>query len=298
MALQTQLDTNNQKLADTRSQLLKDYSGLRGEIDRGLTNDASYLKNAMNTVNSNANALPTFLRGKADQFRREIDNRIQEADAYKNTKLGTPVEDPRSEEEVTYITPSERRASFKWLDAPTAENVGGVEAQRGGWNAIQDLLGSNNRIGLSSGGVFSDEQRPYQIDIPSAGRHDPKQTIIGQPLKIPTGQVTPAEPLRQISTVGLVPTGAAKMSPEMVAAMERADAAVAKVINDIKAKTAAKKAEVPDQVAFGLGPTTQSNPAPVPNPVPSAGPMNPMDYLLNAQNQQQAMVNRRRGFWG
>lgn len=67
-ALQTQLDVNNQSLADARQNLLKQYSGFDDTIANTVKDTDSYIQGAKTAYGNNQSALKDTLQGYANEY--------------------------------------------------------------------------------------------------------------------------------------------------------------------------------------------------------------------------------------
>lgn len=145
LALQSQLDTNNDAVNQARQNLLQKYSGLTGNITNA-TNDVNQaLQGDQSAFSANQKALKDYLSGLADTNKSAIDQAVGNWN---------------SEEAKDYSDQQNRARALDLLygqgfaepfvhsgGTAAADNIGGVDDQRNQYNALMDALGNSDRIG-------------------------------------------------------------------------------------------------------------------------------------------------------
>lgn len=133
MALQNQLDTNNRALSDTRNALISQYAGLGDQVSNTVADTSKYLGDAGAQVKANQDQLNSYLGGLATQDKGAVDRQVgnwnallDRMESYGGGK--NPYVDSMIRPQIS------------------ASSVGGVGNERNQWNAIQEIMGTGNKI--------------------------------------------------------------------------------------------------------------------------------------------------------
>lgn len=86
-ALQTQLDVNNQGLADTRKSLLDKYSGFDNNVNQAVTDSDAAIQKAKQDYGNNQASLKDYLGNMSNDYQTQIDKAENDARSGYNTSL-------------------------------------------------------------------------------------------------------------------------------------------------------------------------------------------------------------------
>jgi hypothetical protein len=174
LALQRQLDTNNDAVNSARSELTNQYGDLNKYItdNTGATNDA--LKSYQDQYKTHADTLKNYLTGSEEMRKQAIDkaasdqnNQIEAFSNWFKDYDGSPLDSRLYQIQSQHNGPTgigsgqlsptwqQSHMSYNYQgDHANEGNVNGVDQQRNEYNAIADALGLSDRI---------DRTNPFQM---------------------------------------------------------------------------------------------------------------------------------------
>lgn len=142
-ALQTQLDVNNENLANTRSNLLKKYSGFQDGLDSNIKGVNDNLAQYEQAYNTNKNALNDSARSQYTNFNNAYNKHSADLDQYQIGRANDLAKAPsgRSSDDggLTWSSPKDR-INKKYDDLTNAENTS-WNPKNNQWNYIKSILG-------------------------------------------------------------------------------------------------------------------------------------------------------------
>lgn len=124
-ALQTQLDVNNQGLADARKALLEKYAGFQGLSDAAVADTDAAINKARTDYGNNQEALRFNLQNMANDYDTQIGQAEADARAGYNTAYSTDKNTP-------------------WLVSQTRNGTGDVTGEQWETRTIKDLVDAKN----------------------------------------------------------------------------------------------------------------------------------------------------------
>jgi hypothetical protein len=189
LALQEQLDTNNQAVNDTRSSLAQRYAGLQGLVGSTVADTNTALHGAQSQFGQNQAGLRNYLGTSQQADQGAINNKVgsindwlnqtavdsqagpQNADAFNQLfadaqnralvqKNGQTVRDANIFNNIMGAEGNSQKVSYSHPEV-NASNATGVDTQRNEYNAIADALGL---------GGYINKTDPY--DIANVNRHE------------------------------------------------------------------------------------------------------------------------------
>jgi hypothetical protein len=180
LALQNQLDTNNQPLNDARTALMGKYAGLQQNVNQTNADTDAAVKAAQGQFGQNQQELKDYLTGQAKTSQGDIDAAVSNFNSEQNAIINALKAGPGNTATWQATTPLAKES-----------NVTGFDNQRSQFNAIQDALGLG-------GNKIAQDNQAFQLGDMNVLYNDPTS---GSPTSTHYDQNQIADALQQLGAL-------------------------------------------------------------------------------------------------